>query len=177
MLKDQRDLLTIFNSHGVKYLVIGAHAVGIHAEPRGTKDLDVFIKADEENSKAVFAALKEYGAPLSEMSAADFNDRPSSVFQIGVEPSRVDILQGIAGVTFDEAWTQRVEKLLDEDTPAHVISMEHLIQNKIASGRHQDLADVEKLREVASLKEARQAAGQKTSRKPKSRPSTSSPKI
>jgi hypothetical protein len=63
MLKDQKDLLAAFNTHGVNYLVIGAHAVGVHAEPRGTKDLDVFIKADPENSKAVFAALAEYGWP------------------------------------------------------------------------------------------------------------------
>jgi hypothetical protein len=151
MLKDQKDLLAVFNAHGVKYLVIGAHAVGVHAEPRGTKDLDVLIKADAQNSKAVFAALAEYGAPLAGMSPADFNDDPTSIFQLGIEPDRVDILQGIAGVTFDEAWENRVERLLDAETPAHVISLEHLIQNKIASGRHQDLADVEKLREVASL--------------------------
>lgn len=165
MLKDQRDLLTVFNAHDVKYLVIGAHAVGVHAEPRGTKDLDVFIKADETNSKAVYAALREYGAPLGKMTTADFNDEPSSVFQIGVEPDRVDILQGIAGVTFDEAWKDRVETLLDKDTPAHVISLEHLIQNKLASGRYQDLADVEKLREVSALKKTRRT----TTRKPSPR--------
>ena len=149
MLKDQRDLLAALNAHGVKYLVIGGHAVSIHADPRGTKDLDVFIKADEENSKAVFAALAGYGAPLAGMTPADFNDKATTVFQLGVEPGRVDILQGIAGVTFDEAWENRVEKLLDGQTPAHVISREHLIQNKLAVGRLQDLADVEKLRETA----------------------------
>lgn len=165
MLKDQRDLLAAFNAHGVKYLVVGAHAVGLHAEPRGTKDLDVFIKADKENSKAVFAALAEFGAPLGKMTPADFNDKPSSVFQLGVEPGRVDILQGIAGVTFDEAWKSRVEEFFDKDTPAHVISREHLIQNKLAVGRHQDLADVEKLREVASVSETRRKRTQKRARK------------
>lgn len=152
MFKDQRDLILAFNAHGVKYLVIGAHAVGVHADPRGTKDLDVFIKADEANSQLVFAALKEYGAPLGKMKPADFNDAHSSVFQIGIEPDRVDILQGIAAVRFDEAWKDRVETFLDRDTPAHVISLEHLIKNKLASGRHQDIADAEKLREVAALK-------------------------
>lgn len=149
MLKDQRDILAVFNAHGVKYLVIGGHAVGVHAEPRGTKDLDVFIKADEENSKAVFAALAEFGAPIGGMTPADFNDKPTTVFQMGTQPGRVDILQGIAGVTFDEAWESRVEEHLDGNTPAHVISREHLIQNKLAVGRFQDLADVEKLREAA----------------------------
>jgi hypothetical protein len=162
LLKDQRDLLVALNAHGVKYLVIGAHAVGLHAEPRGTKDLDVFIKADGANSKAVFAALKEYGAPLARMTPDDFNDSPSSVFQIGVEPSRIDILQGIAGVSFEEAWKSRVEAVLDIDTPAHVISREHLIQNKLAAGRHQDLADVEKLRESASVGKARKSAKKRT---------------
>jgi uncharacterized nucleotidyltransferase DUF6036 len=149
MLKDQRDLLAALNAHNVKYLVVGGHAVSIHAEPRGTKDLDVFIKADVENSNAVFAALAEYGAPLDGMAPADFNDKPTTVFQLGVEPGRIDILQGIAGVPFDDAWENRVEKLFDGKTPAHVISRQHLIQNKLAVGRLQDLADVEKLREAA----------------------------
>jgi hypothetical protein len=128
MLKDQRDLLALLNAHGVRYLVIGGHAVSVHAEPRGTKDLDVFIKADEKNSKAVFAALMEYGAPLDGMSSADFNDKPTTVFQMGVPPGRIDILQGIAGVPFDEAWESRVEGFLDGETPAHIISRKHLIQ-------------------------------------------------
>lgn len=161
MLKDQRDLLAAFNAHRVKYLVVGAHAVGIYAEPRGTKDLDLFIKADEPNSKAVFAALAAYGAPLEQITPADFNDKASSIFQLGVEPSRVDILQGIAGVSFEEAWEGRVEKLLDDDTPAPIISREHLIKNKLAAGRYQDLADVERLREAASLSESQKKGKRK----------------
>lgn len=149
MLKDHREILAKLNAHDVKYLVIGGHAVSLHAEPRGTKDLDVFIRADEKNSRAIFAALAEYGAPLAGLSPADFNDKPTTVFQMGVPPARVDILQGIAGVEFDEAWECRVEGLLDINTPAHIISREHLIKNKLAVGRYQDLADVEKLRESA----------------------------
>ena len=83
------------------------------------------------------------------MTPADFNDKPTTVFQMGVPPGRIDILQGIAGVSFDEAWKNHVEELLDGEIQAHVISREHLIQNKLAVGRHQDLADVEKLREAA----------------------------
>lgn len=149
MLKDHAEIIAALNSHGVRYLVVGGHAVSIHAEPRGTKDLDVFIKADEANSKAVFAALAAYGAPLDGITPEDFNDKPTTIFQIGIPPGRVDILQGIAGVTFDEAWNDRVDEFLDGQTPAHVISREHLIQNKLAVGRFQDLADVEKLREAA----------------------------
>jgi hypothetical protein len=147
MLKDHKELIQKLNAHAVKYLVVGGHAVGLYAEPRGTKDLDVFIKADEENSKALFAALAEYGAQLAGVTPNDFNDNPSTVFQIGVEPSRVDVLQGIAGVNFDQAWERRTDSTLDETTPAHFISREDLIRNKLAVGRYQDLADVEKLQE------------------------------
>jgi hypothetical protein len=149
MLKDQKELLERFNAHGVKYLVVGGHAVGIHAEPRGTKDLDIFIKADPENSAAVFRALTEFGAPIAGMTAEDFNDKPTSVFQMGVPPSRIDILQGIEGVNFDEAWPERVDEILAGQVLAHVISRDDLIKNKLAVGRHQDLADVEKIREAA----------------------------
>jgi hypothetical protein len=82
------------------------------------------------------------------MTPSDFNDKATTVFQLGVEPGRVDILQGIAGVRFDDAWESRVEEFLDGNTPAHIISREHLIQNKLAVGRFQDLADVEKLRDA-----------------------------
>jgi hypothetical protein len=153
LLKDHSDILVAFNKHGVKYLVIGGHAVSAHAEPRGTKDLDLFIKADNENSKAVFLALAEFGAPIAELTPADFNDKPTTVFQMGAPPARIDILQGIEGVTFDEAWMNRVDGLLANEIPTHVISREDLIRNKLAVGRHQDLADVERLREAAELKD------------------------
>jgi hypothetical protein len=154
MLKDQKELLERFNANGVKYLVVGGHAVGIHAEPRGTKDLDVFIKADPENSLAVFRALTEFGAPIAGMTPEDFNDKPTSVFQMGVPPSRIDILQGIEGVDFDEAWPGRVDETLAGQVLAHVISTDDLIKNKLAVGRLQDLADVEKIREAALVREA-----------------------
>jgi len=151
MLKDQRDLLAAFNSHGVKYLIVGAHAVGVHSEPRGTKDLDLLIHADPRNSEAVFKALADFGAPLAGMSPADFNDGPGSVFQIGVPPSRVDILQKIEGVDFEEAWHNRLETEIDVNIPTNVISREDLIRNKLAVARPQDLLDVKKIREATRI--------------------------
>ena len=148
MFKDHKDILAAFNAHGVKYLVVGGHAAGIHSEPRGTKDLDLFIKADRENSVAVFRALADFGAPLAGMSPADFNDKASTIFMVGVPPGRIDILQGIDGVRFDEAWTNRVEAMLENEIAAHIISKDDLIANKLAVGRHIDLADVEKIREA-----------------------------
>ena len=151
MNKDLKDILCAFNDHNVDYLVVGAYAVGVHAEPRATKHLDILIRTSTENSESVFRALAEYGAPLAGLSPASFREEPGSVFQIGLPPFRIDILQRIEAIDFDEAWKDRVEALVENDVPAHVISREHLIKNKLAVGRLQDLADVEKIREAALL--------------------------
>lgn len=144
MPDDLKELLRAFNDHGVKYLIVGGYAFGVHAEPRATKDLDIFIRADEENSKAVFRALAQYGAPLSNLASADFMD--GTTFEIGQPPSRIDILQQIDGVTFDEAWKNRVEGLVEGEIQAAVISRHDLIRNKLATGREEDILDVKKLR-------------------------------
>jgi predicted nucleotidyltransferase len=145
--EDLKQLLRAFNEHGVEYLVVGGYAVGIYAEPRATKDLDLFIRSEVKNSEAVFRALAAYGAPIAGLTPADFRDNPNSVFQIGQPPARVDILQHIDGVTFDEAWQHRAKTSLDEiDT--YVISASHLVQNKLQSGRLRDLADAEAIREA-----------------------------
>jgi len=148
MTKDFKDLLKVLNSYAVKYLLIGGHAFGVHAQPRATKDLDIFIHADPENARAVFKALAEFGAPLQGMSPGDFAD--GTTFQIGLPPDRIDILQRIDGVTFDEAWKNRIVGMIEGEVPASVISREDLIRNKLASGREQDLLDVKVLRKAAS---------------------------
>lgn len=147
LTRDFKDLLRAFNSNAVKYLIIGGHALGVHLIPRMTKDLDLFIRSDEENAKAVFRALAQFGAPLQGMSPADFAD--GTTFQIGHEPDRIDILQQIDGITFDEAWANRIEGTVDGDVPVSVISRDDLIRNKLASGREQDLLDVKKLRALS----------------------------
>lgn len=147
MPKDLRDLLRALNHHRVKFLVVGGYAFGVHAEPRATKDLDIFIRSDEENSAAVFRALTQYGAPLDGISPRDFMD--GSTFQVGQPPARVDILQRIDGLTFDEAWENRIEGLIDGELHVNVISKNDLIRNKLATGREQDVLDVKKLRASA----------------------------
>jgi hypothetical protein len=147
MPEDLKELLRAFNDHAVKYLIVGGYAFGVHAEPRATKDLDIFIRADEENSQALFRALAQYGAPLDGLSPADFMD--GTVFQIGQPPARVDILQHIDGISFDQAWENRIEGLIDGAIRTIVISKNDLIQNKLASGREQDILDVKKLRAAA----------------------------
>jgi hypothetical protein len=150
MLSDYAELLSILNAHGVKYLVIGAYAVAIHAQPRATKNLDILVKADPENAKAVFAALAEFGAPLQDLTPADFEE-PGSFFRMGREPVVVDMLTAIPGVDFDAAWPRRVEDIFDKQTNlrANFISREDLLAAKRASGRRQDLADIEAIEKAA----------------------------
>jgi len=167
MLSDYTELLSILNAHRVKYLVVGAYAVAIHAQPRATKGLDILVKADPENAKAVFAALAEFGAPLRRLAPADFAE-PGPLFRIGREPVGVDILTSIPGVEFDAAWSRRVEDVFDEETNlrANFISREDLLAAKRAAGRRQDLADVE------SIEKAAKSQQPKASRKkpPKAKP-------
>lgn len=144
MPEDLKELLRAFNDHGVKYLIVGGYAFGVHAEPRATKDLDIFIRSDEENSTAVFRALAQYGAPLEGLTPVDFAD--GTTFQIGQPPARIDILQSIDGVSFDAAWENRIEGVIDGQIPAAVISRDDLIRNKLATGREQDILDVKRLR-------------------------------
>jgi predicted nucleotidyltransferase len=145
--EDLRQLLLALNAQGVEYLVVGGWAVGYYAEPRFTKDIDLFIRSNVQNSEAVFRALADFGAPLAGISPADFRDNPNAVFQLGHSPARADLLQSIDGVDFEEAWKNRVEFTL-EGVSVYVISSEHLIQNKLKSGRLSDLADVEAIREA-----------------------------
>jgi hypothetical protein len=141
MHQDFSDLLSEFNAHRVEYLVVGAHALAAHGHVRATKDMDVWVRPTRENAERVLAALAAFGAPLHGTSLDDFAG-PDFVLQIGVQPIRIDVLTSITGVSFDEAWPARLEATFD-GAPVGVLSKEHLIQNKSATGRPQDLADVD----------------------------------
>lgn len=140
MSSDFKELLAAFNAQSVEFLVVGAHALAAHGLVRATKDLDVWVRASASNAPRVLAALKSFGAPLWDLSEEDFAT-PGVVFQIGVEPVRIDVLTTIEGVTFDEAWPARLETHF-EDEPVAVLSRSMLLKNKRAVGRPQDLADV-----------------------------------
>jgi len=149
MYPDFKELLSALNEHRAKYLIVGAYAVSIHAQPRATKDLDILVKADVENAKAVFAALAQFGAPLEGLTAADFGT-PGPFFRIGRAPVGIDILTEIPGVDFDAAWARRVEEVVDSETglEANFLSRDDLTASKLATGRLQDLADVEAIRKA-----------------------------
>ena len=143
MNQDFKDLLAEFNARQVEYLIVGAHALAAHGHVRATQDLDVWVRPDPENANRVIAALRAFGAPLHDLSVQDLS-RPGLIFQIGVEPIRIDVLTVIDGVQFDEAWSQRINSIFAGE-PVAVLSREHLIKNKLAAARTQDLADVERL--------------------------------
>lgn len=140
MNPDFRDLLAAFNAHGVEFLVVGAHALAAHGLVRATKDLDIWVHPNAANAERVIAALVEFGAPLHDLTVDDLC-HPGLIFQIGVEPIRIDIITAIDGVRFEDAWPNRLEATF-ADQSAPVLSRRDLIMNKRAAGRDQDLLDV-----------------------------------
>ncbi len=138
---DFSDLLREFVAGGVRFLLVGAHALAAHAEPRATGDLDVWIARDSENARKVYAALARFGAPLNIVSADDFTS-DDLIFQIGVVPRRIDVITAIDGVSFEDAWPRRTELTIG-GLPIPVIGRAEFLANKRASGRPKDLGDVE----------------------------------
>ncbi len=145
MNQDFRDLFAEFNALRVEYLIVGAHALAVHGHVRATRDLDILISPQAANARRVLEALKSFGAPTHDLTVEDLSE-PELVFQIGVPPVRIDILTSISGVEFPEAWEARVFTRFG-DQEVGVLSREHLVRNKRASGRTQDLADLESLGE------------------------------
>jgi predicted nucleotidyltransferase len=140
---DFKRFIELLNDAQVKYLIVGGYAYAIHKEPRYTGDIDFFILADLENAESVLSALKRFGFDLA--TRADDLSKQNKMITLGNAPYRIDILTSIDGVTFEEAWKHRVRGDF-EGAKAWYISREHLIANKIASGRPKDIADVKGLR-------------------------------
>ena len=143
MNPDFKELLLAFNAHNVEYLIVGAHALAAHGHVRATKDMDVWVRADESNARKILQALSAFGAPLSDLTADDLSKK-ETIFQIGLPPLRIDLITDIDGVEFAEAWPDRVETSFG-GVPTFVISRHHLITNKKTAARLQDLADVQQL--------------------------------
>jgi hypothetical protein len=137
---DFRDMLGQLLKHSVEFLLIGGHAMGVHNRPRYTDDMDFLIRPSPENALRMWKALAEFGMPMSHLKPGDFT-RPTQVVQFGLPPNRIDFTMSIEGVTFEEAWRDRL--LVDfAGMKVPVLSKEHLIRNKSAVGRDKDLLDV-----------------------------------
>jgi len=139
--RDYEDLLRSFNEHEVKYCVVGAFAVAYYAVPRYTKDMDILVEPSMENARRIIKALNSFGFGKLDLKENDFI-YPDRVIQLGYEPIRVDILTSISGVDFEEVWKNRKRASYGE-IEVSFIGKDELIKSKQASGREQDMIDVE----------------------------------
>lgn len=142
--RDFEELLGLFNKHRVRYCVIGAYAVAFHARPRYTKDLDILVEPSIANGRRLVRALKDFGFGQLKLTPGDFV-QPGRFIQLGYEPVRVDLLTAIEGFTFEQVWRHRALGKYGK-VRTSFIGRDELIRNKELSGRHQDQADLERLR-------------------------------
>ncbi|MFH0840275.1 MAG: hypothetical protein V1883_04595 [Candidatus Omnitrophota bacterium] len=141
---DYKDLLRILNKHKVKYLIVGAYAVIYYTEPRYTKDIDIWVDPEKKNAERAYEALKEFGAPLRGITAENFTDK-NSVYQIGIEPVRIDIIMGLSKIDFNSAWKWKAVTDFG-GVKVNIIGKKELIRAKKITGRSMDKLDVENLR-------------------------------
>ncbi len=141
--KDFKELLGLFNSHKVEYLIVGGYALAFHGAPRFTGDIDLLVKADSDNAKRILDVLGEFGFGSLDLSEVDFTT-PDNVIQLGMPPMRVDIMTSLTAVNWEKAQANKMQGNYG-GTPAYFISKADLITNKKALGRKKDLADLEAL--------------------------------
>lgn len=141
--KDFKEFIELLNKHKVEYLVVGGYAVAMHGYPRYTGDIDFWVKPSEENAKKIIAALIEFGFGGYDVSESDFTKK-DGVVQLGYPPNRIDIITGVTGLNFDECYKSKKEVTLAE-IPVNFISLFHLRLNKKATGRDQDITDLNNL--------------------------------
>jgi len=145
MNRDFVEMLAALSAAGAEFLIVGAYAMAAHGLPRATGDIDIWVRPTRNNAERVMHAVRTFGAPLFGLSVEDLL-RSDTVFQIGIAPNRIDILTGITGVLFEEAWPNRLTLKID-DQVVPVIGRAELVRNKAATGRPKDQADVIWLRE------------------------------
>ena len=141
--EDYKDMLQCLADENVKFILVGAYALAAHGYPRATMDIDIWVMPSRENAGAVIRALRRFGAPVNNLTAADFQ-KDDTIFQIGVAPRRVNIITGATGLEFDKAFANAMEVII-EGIRVRIPSVDDLILNKRATGRPKDLADIEAL--------------------------------
>jgi len=142
--RDFRDFIELLNEHQVDYMIIGAHALAYHGRPRHTGDLDIWIKPSGENASKMIVVLDDFGFGSLGLKEQDFL-KDNYVTQLGYPPLRIDILNAISGVGFDEAYSNKIEGDVD-GLKINFINVEEFIRNKEATGRQKDLGDIASLR-------------------------------
>jgi hypothetical protein len=139
--KDLREFLELLNSHRVEYVIVGGHAVAYHGYPRFTGDIDFFVRATRENAERIAQVLEDFGFSRAAVSIEDLTTQ-NRVVQLGRPPNRIDLVTSISGVSFDDAWSSRIEGRLD-GLPVQFLGRNALLANKRASGRPKDLAELD----------------------------------
>jgi hypothetical protein len=166
--RDWSEFLCALIARRVRFLLIGGHAVAAHGEPRLTEDLDVFVEPTLANARRLRSALIDFGFGAAAPSPRLLATR-DKVFMLGRKPWRIDILTGIDGVSFREAWASRVSADF-ETTPLYVIGRTALIKNKRAAARDKDLVDVAHLQELPPSRPPRRRKRAAATRRPRSAP-------
>lgn len=142
--QDFREFIQSLNDNHVRYLVIGAYAVALHGYPRYTKDIDIWFEMSPDNAANMVKALDQFGFGSLGLGVADFLT-PEQVIQLGYPPNRIDLVTTPPGVDFETCYASRIEVQMD-DVAVNFIDLENLRRSKKASGRQQDLADLENLK-------------------------------
>lgn len=137
------EFFELLNRNKVKYLLVGGYAYAIYAEPRYTKDIDIFYAQDKENADKLIVTLQDFGFGSLDIDQEDFMKR-GQVIQLGMPPYRIDLINQIEGMSFEEAWVNKIHSKYG-DQEISVIGKEELIKNKRATGREQDKLDADNL--------------------------------
>jgi predicted nucleotidyltransferase len=140
---DFREFIQSLNDNGVRYLVVGGYAVALHGHPRYTKDIDIWVDLDLENAGKLIRAIDQFGFGELGLNPDDFMEA-DQIIQLGDPPNRIDLITSLPGVEFADCFSSRLEVEMD-GVKVNFIDLENLRKNKKASGRFQDLADLESL--------------------------------
>lgn len=141
--EDFEDFLKLLNKYAVEYMVVGGYALAFHGKPRYTGDLDIWIDVSESNADKLVSIIQKFGFGSLGFEREDFLSN-NLINQIGYPPLRIDIITSIDGVSFKEAYPQRISYEID-DYSVNYIGLNHLIENKKVSARKIDVSDVEAL--------------------------------
>ena len=139
---DFRDFIAALDARGVEFVIVGAFSLAYHGRPRATGDIDVWVRPTPENAKRLLSALTDFGFGSLGLTESDILS--GKVIQLGYPPVRIDLMTDLDGVTAEEVWAERVAGKFG-DKPANYMSKRCLILNKKATGRPQDLADIDAL--------------------------------
>jgi hypothetical protein len=160
--EDYKEMLQCLADENAEFLIVGAYAMAAHGYPRATMDIDIWVRPSPDNAEAVLRALRRFGAPLRGLTLGDLQ-ADDTIFQIGVAPRRIDIITGVSGLRFEEAFA-RSARIRIEGLQISIPSIDDLILNKRASGRTKDLADAEALESLKPSAKSRSSAHKRPAR-------------